>query len=204
MKNDFSKRLKYFRSLRDLSQQELAKLVGISGKQVSDYEVGSSKPRQTTYLKILNALGVTHEEFSNTENPMSKASSSLLLQVPIFSWNDVIDLEEAVPEQNITLDMLLYPTSNSKSLFILRVQGSAMSPLVNEGDLVMIDTSKNKIEDGAAYIVSNGIEATLKQCFKTFSGNILLKSINPDFPSFETEETKINIIGKVVYRFSTL
>lgn len=204
MRNDFSKRLKYFRSLRDLSQQELAKRVGISGKQVSDYEVGSSKPRQTTYLKILSALNVTHEEFSNTENPMSKVSSSLLLQVPVLSWVSVIDLKEVEPDQYLSVDMSLYPSSNSKNLFILKIQGNSMSPLFDEDDLIMIDTSKTKIEDGASYILCNETDATVKQCFKTFSGNILLKPINPDFPSFETEETKINIIGKVVYRFSAL
>lgn len=202
--NLFSEKLKYFRSLKNLSQQDLAVLVGISRKQISDYEVGSSKPRQATYLKILTALGVTHEEFSNTENPMSKSSASLLLQVPILSWVDVINLEEADPEQSISVDILLYHTSNSKNLFILKIQGNSMSPLFNEGDLIMIDTSKTKIEDGASYILCNETEATVKQCFKTFSGNILLKPINPDFPSFEIKENKINVIGRVVYRFTPL
>lgn len=53
--------------MRDFSQVELAKRVGISGKQISDYEVGTSKPRQSTYMKILNALEVSDQVFSNSD-----------------------------------------------------------------------------------------------------------------------------------------
>jgi len=56
---DFSERLKFFRSQRGLSQQGLANTVGISRKQISDYEVGTAKPRQATYMKILKALDIS-------------------------------------------------------------------------------------------------------------------------------------------------
>ena len=64
---DFSERLRIFRSQRGLSQQELANAVGISRKQISDYEVGTAKPRQATYMKILKALDISDQIFSKSD-----------------------------------------------------------------------------------------------------------------------------------------
>jgi len=91
MVDDFPKRLKYFRSLKNLSQAELAKMVGISTKQISDYEVGTtSKPRQSTFIKLLNALGVTESEFITTDCVLGKReqdtnSNSLMPMAVILS-----------------------------------------------------------------------------------------------------------------------
>ncbi|HCV3095700.1 TPA: helix-turn-helix transcriptional regulator, partial [Acinetobacter baumannii] len=59
----FAERLKYFRSQANLNQRELAEMVGISQKQISDYEVGLSQPRRNTFEKLLNALNVDEEAF---------------------------------------------------------------------------------------------------------------------------------------------
>lgn len=64
---DFAKRLNFFRSLRGMSQGDVAEKVGVSRKQVSDYEVGSTKPRKQTFIKILDALGVTELEFLSSD-----------------------------------------------------------------------------------------------------------------------------------------
>lgn len=63
----FATRLKFFRSLRGLSQEKLANLVGISRKQVSDYEIGAGSPRKANLKKILDALGVTETEFMSSD-----------------------------------------------------------------------------------------------------------------------------------------
>jgi transcriptional regulator with XRE-family HTH domain len=45
----------------------LANAVGISRKQISDYEVGTAKPRQATYMKILKALDISDQIFSKSD-----------------------------------------------------------------------------------------------------------------------------------------
>lgn len=75
----FSTRLKFFRSLEGISQAELASRVGISGKQISDYEVGTSTPRKENFLKLLAALNVSEKEFMSSnclfENSNNKNQS---------------------------------------------------------------------------------------------------------------------------------
>lgn len=61
MENSFSERLKYLRAKMNLSQQQLANLVGLSRKQISDYEVKNSIPRATTVHKLAEVLGTTPE-----------------------------------------------------------------------------------------------------------------------------------------------
>ena len=66
MKN-FAARLILFRSKTKLSQTQFGLKVGISQKQVSDYEVGLSTPRKTTFNRILETLDLTEEEFWSGE-----------------------------------------------------------------------------------------------------------------------------------------
>jgi len=61
--SDFAARFKYFRSKADLTQGGIAKLLGLSTKQISDYEVSRSQPRPSTFVKILEILNTTEEEF---------------------------------------------------------------------------------------------------------------------------------------------
>lgn len=67
--SDFSNRFKYLRSKLDLSQEDLAIKIGVSTKQVSDYEVSRSLPRQSTFIKILKVFNLTEVEFWEFDVP---------------------------------------------------------------------------------------------------------------------------------------
>ena len=59
----FAELLVYYRSMADLSQEELASLSGVSKIQIARYETGKgSAPRLRTILKLAKALNVTPED----------------------------------------------------------------------------------------------------------------------------------------------
>ncbi|ENV98317.1 helix-turn-helix transcriptional regulator [Acinetobacter bereziniae] len=68
MENSFSERLKHLRAKMNLSQQQLADHVGLSRKQISDYEVKNSIPRSVTIHKLAEFLGTTPEFLLKGEN----------------------------------------------------------------------------------------------------------------------------------------
>ena len=205
MRNDFSARLKYFRSLKDLSQAELAKRVGISGKQVSDYEVGTSKPRQSTYLKILNALDVTDDEF-RSQDLVNQSNLPVIFRIPLFSWMDIANsnLDLTKSDSYLYVDSNILRRTSASGLFAMQINGLSMYPQYKEGDFIIADSTLKNIKDGFTYILSTGEEATIKQCFKKPNGNIHLSTYNPSFPSFEVEPLTILITGEVVFKMGAV
>lgn len=201
MINDFSTRLKYFRSLRNLTQTELAIAVDISRKQISDYEVERNKPRQTTYLKILTALEVSQEVFES-EKIFNNNNQPNFLKIPLITWLQANHFNSIQVEDqpHIYIDDKLLNLPNVKDLFALKIMGMSMYPKFKQDDHVFVDVSLNSIEDGQAYIVSINDEATIKTCFKLPDGKVQLDSNNLDFPVFQIEQSSLTIIGKVVFK----
>lgn len=201
MNIDFSERLKFFRSQRDFSQQGLADAVGISRKQVSDYEVGSAKPRQATYFKILDALNMTDEEFCGNQIS-TQSDSPLILKIPVYNWVSVASIRslDTTPDSNIYIDSNILKRTSVDGLFAMNIHGLSMYPYYKNGDFIIADSSLNTIKDGLLYILSMNNEPTIKQCFKQPNGKIQLSAFNSAFPSFEVESTDVSVIGEVIFK----
>lgn len=63
MSYDFANNLIHLRGQKNLTQQELGAVAGVSPSQISRYEAGLALPRKTVLRKLADALGVTVEEF---------------------------------------------------------------------------------------------------------------------------------------------
>lgn len=193
MIKDFSTRLKYFRSIRDLTQAELARLVGVSGKQISDYEVDSSKPRQSTFIKILKALNVSEEVFNNADLCSFDISDLHPDENIIFTNNDN---DKLILPKSFCIKYNLEPIGD---LSLYRVRGDSMSPTLLDGDLVLIDKSDNEIVSGALYLVFLYGEKLIGRLFRNQQGFILERD-NEKYKSLSAISNDAIVIGKVVFR----
>ncbi|NRA88021.1 MAG: helix-turn-helix transcriptional regulator [Rhizobiales bacterium] len=98
------------------------------------------------------------------------------------------------------------PYTSITNLMIFDAAGDSMLPTINDGDLVMIDSSKNEIGDGLyAFTIDN--MAHIKRLQQTIDG-IIIKSDNHElYDNYELkfeDQNKIRIIGKVVWKGSLL
>lgn len=59
MDSEFGKRLAIARAKKNLTQRELADLVGITWSQISRYEAGKAKPRLAVLLSLSESLDVS-------------------------------------------------------------------------------------------------------------------------------------------------
>ncbi len=66
-----------------------------------------------------------------------------------------------------------------EEVFLLKVSGESMAPLILPGDLVMVRVQR-QVERGEIAVVLVGEEATLKRVFQE-AGGLVLKGDNPDF-----------------------
>ena len=62
-KKAFPKTLKEARKEKSLSAKELAARCGLSERQIFSFESGKHQPRSETFFKIIEALGISTDEF---------------------------------------------------------------------------------------------------------------------------------------------
>lgn len=65
---DFSRNLTRLRTEKQMTQEELANLTGVSQTAISLYEAGSSLPKITIAVKIATVLGTSCEELMKGES----------------------------------------------------------------------------------------------------------------------------------------
>jgi transcriptional regulator with XRE-family HTH domain len=61
--NDMAKKIKYYRKLKNLTQDELAERSGINISTIKKYECGIRNPKPDQLEKIANALGINMNSF---------------------------------------------------------------------------------------------------------------------------------------------
>lgn len=80
------------------------------------------------------------------------------------------------------------------------VRGDSMAPLLEDGDVIMVDTSVTRVQDGAVYAVRIDGQELVKR-LHVRPGRLLVRSENPAFPDFEVEAAAgVDVIGRVVWR----
>ena len=85
-----------------------------------------------------------------------------------------------------------------------RVRGNSMAKLINDGDMILVNTHEKEIQDNRVYCISISGETKVKRLLKTIKGSLLIKSDNPEYPteelSAEEANEKVRIIGRVIDR----
>ena len=199
--------LKHLRTLKGVTQKEVAEALGINRTTYVKYENDSSEPDNKMLLALSDYYGASIDfilgRTSSLENTTKVNSTNsehgvkipVLGQVqagiPIDAVQDILDYEE------ITEDMAAHG-----EYFALQVRGSSMEPRMREGDVVIV-RQQPEVENGeTAIILVNGNDAKIKRVGKSSEG-IMLVPTNPVFePIFynneEIEELPVVILGKVV------
>lgn len=70
-------KIKNLRQQKNLSQSELAKIIGVSQKSISDYEIGKTQPDYDTLIKFANYFHTTIDNLLGYQNPYLLDRSSL-------------------------------------------------------------------------------------------------------------------------------
>lgn len=198
------KNIRYLRSIRGYSQEELAKSLGYkSYTTITKWESGVSEPtlkmtnQIADFFKVsVNDLCYKDLESSAFQLPQKRGVSINVLGrvaagIPIEAIEEIIDTEE------ITIEL-----SHTGTFFGLQIHGNSMEPKFSEGDVVIV-RQQNDAESGDIVIATvNGDNATCKR-LKKYDNGIALLSTNPDYdPMFfsneEIENKPVRIIGKVI------
>ncbi|MCT7662263.1 S24 family peptidase [Shinella kummerowiae] len=91
---------------------------------------------------------------------------------------------------------------NPERARILTARGDSMEETIRDGDVLLIDTSIDRIRDNAIYIVVYGDMVLVKRVHGRINGSLQLISDNPRYPAEEVtaaEVDQLNIAGRVMW-----
>jgi phage repressor protein C with HTH and peptisase S24 domain len=91
---------------------------------------------------------------------------------------------------------------NPSAARILSARGDSMEETIRDGDVLLVDTSINRVKDNAIYVVIYGDMVLVKRIHGRMNGSLQLISDNPKYPAEEVtsgEVDLLNIAGRVMW-----
>lgn len=217
-------RIKARRTAIGLTQEKLAAKVGVTRVAVSHWERGEADPNGRYLNDLAAALGVSvgwlvtgkEEEGGTYSQPglgekgaFGNVEPAVIRQgrrIPILSYVQAGQWREMC-DQATAFDGNVEYVSASVDIgpcgFGLWLRGDSMTPLFNEGDLVIIDPDEHP-RPGDYVIATNGSnEATFKKYrargeYENGQPRFELVPLNEDHETLSTDHTQIIIIGVMV------
>lgn len=202
----YSERIKQLRKERGLSQDQLAKILGVSRSTVGMYETGKREPDFESCEAIADFFNVDMDYLIG-RSPVQRKSVVFKEIPPGF---DPLPQMDQVPligriacgqpilaEENAE-DTVSIPAAWRAS-FTLLCKGDSMEPKIKDGDLVAIRIQPI-VDNGEIAAVRIGGEATLKRVY-LHEDYIELRPENPAYPSIirrKEDMNDVSIEGKAV------
>ena len=182
------------------TQMDLATFMNVSQATVSNWCKGLKLPRMDKIDRICDFFHVSRTQLMESQSASSRIStgvsipivSAIVAGMPADAYEDILGYEEISRQ-----------LAKTGEFVCLRVKGDSMSPVIQDGDLVIVRHQKDVDSGDIAVVRINGDEATLKKVHKSPDG-ITLIAYNPAVyePHFysnkEIEELPVEIDGKVV------
>lgn len=199
-KNIFSNNLKYYMSINDVSQIEVANKIGVSPQTFNTWIQGIALPRMGKVQMLADYFGIRKSDLIEERQNITKQKSKGIVipvlghvaaGIPIEMIEDIIDTEE-IPE-----DM-----AKHGEFFALKIKGDSMMPSINNSDVVIVRQQEDAENGDIVIATINGNDAVCKR-LKKYSDGLSLISLNPAyeplyFNTSEIQGTPVKIIGKVV------
>lgn len=212
---NFKKRLEARRHTLKLSQRDLANMVGVSVNTIQSYEKGNL-PRGHHFLDVAKALkcslnwltGMDEQgeclPADNGDGPSSFQSADRSEKpVSLFRppW-----LELAHGGFNLPIGLsfprswLADKASALENIRLIKVNGAAMAPTLNNGDLALIDLGRKDIRQACLYCLKidehysiNRLEIRPGRQLRLISDNYKLS------PAFEAPADQVDVVGRVIW-----
>ncbi|XCH78887.1 MAG: XRE family transcriptional regulator [Candidatus Dehalobacter alkaniphilus] len=191
--------IKKYMKLNDKTQIDLSNDLSVSPSSVSDWLNGKKYPRIDRLQQLADYFNVYKSDLTELKEINIYESKGIRIPVlgivpcgiPIEAVENVLDYEEISQEM-----------ARNGVYFGLHAKGDSMSPIIENGDTLIIRQQSN-IESGQVAIIKvNGDEATCKKVYKNENGITLLpanKLFNTvEYNPEQIEKLPVLIIGRVV------
>ncbi|HFW3714901.1 TPA: XRE family transcriptional regulator [Salmonella enterica subsp. enterica serovar 6,7:y:-] len=223
-----NERIREARRNLNVTQDVLAKRIGITKATISQWESGTTTPNGKNLINLAEALNVSAGWLLTGKlTEPSEISSNARIEGGFSVWDSATPLEDDEVEipffkevelsagngTYVDLDRsgckLRFAKSTLRKAGVdiacaacVSVHGNSMEPVLPDGAVVGIDTSKTSIKDGQMYAIDQDGLLRVKLLYR-LPGGIRIRSFNreeyTDEEYFNHEANKIKIIGQVFW-----
>lgn len=198
-------RIKEARDQKQMTQLDIAKILGISRAAIAQWENETTSPSISTVTEVAKLLETTPQWLAYGVS----AEPTIVHQTP----PGMVEIKEVAfgesPVATVDVRSWVLPLDYIKSeihagsadaLIIWRVEGSNMTPSYELGDKVFVDTSSRKPSPSGVFLTWDGFGPALHNVTVTpSSGKLIARVSNTDGKTepYEVPAEKLVIIGRV-------
>lgn len=216
---DIGLRLKESRTALKMTQKEFSAIAGVSDAAQVNYEKGERKP-DTQYLSNIAKLGCDIQYIvtgvkSDNPDPVIYDNAGNLVDLDEFCFVPRYDVcasagnGSAIDKESYVFSMAYrkywvekYLQVNYKNLIAITARGESMIGLIEDRDVMLIDTA-NKLYGEGIYVIRMNGDLIVKNVQKLPNNIIEISSTNPLFKPFQVDMKNppddFEIIGAVVH-----
>lgn len=192
---EIGKKLKELRESKNISQEQLAKMLGVSVVTIGNYE---SERRVLTVEKLQNILSFLDTNLIDffSENDQQEKNSNEK-KIPIVSK---VSAGIGVFGEDEIIEYLSLPKElNKKCDFATFVTGDSMIPLIQDNNLILIRKTETLENGNIGVFFLNENVYVKKFSYNPLTREAKLVSLNKDYPIINIkDEDAFHIIGRVV------
>lgn len=187
-------KIKYYRKLRGLTQDELAHACGYSNRSmVAQIEKGHTDISRERFIKIADALSVDYAVLLFDDNGNQQQITIEAVSVP------VLDNITPVSSDQVGSVDISNKLASSGDFFAYTMTGDSMTPFIMPGDILICRRQVSVNNGDLAVISVNGEIASVKR-YQKERNLIMLYSDNPNYKPFmftTSDNVNLSIIGRV-------
>jgi len=181
-------------------REALARYLGVEAEELRHSEVPPRKPRGDPGM----LAPVAAQRHSGGNVPEGFA---VVAEIDVRASAGPGALNEGLEEARATW---LFPEpmirhefrANAQDLRIITIDGDSMEPLLATGDRILVDTRQRVPVPPGIFVIWDGMGIVAKRIEHVPHSEppqIVIKSVNPEYQTYEREAEEVNIIGRVIW-----
>jgi phage repressor protein C with HTH and peptisase S24 domain len=210
----FAGRLRFLKSASRLQNNQLAVAFGVSEGGFKKWLAGG-EPSLRNLVRIQDVTGVAFQWMATGEGPMfdseaqEGAAAPGFVYVPRFDVRAGAGTAQIVDSENVKGFVAFREDwvrsrlrRNPANLVAMEAFGDSMVPTISDGDVILVDTSEDRVRGSAIYVVRAGDEAIVKRIELNLDGSLVVKSDNPTYERWTLrgdQLDQVRVLGKVVW-----
>ena len=197
-----------------------AKKVGVSEAVVRKWKNDISDPSREHVVAIADAYGVSLDWLAAGRGPMFPSGDGSTAARADSVWEAfdlvpqyevmvsagpgvVVEGERIDAQLAFRKDWLRRLGLQTRQLALVRADGDSMQPTINDGDALLIDTSKRHLTDGHIYVMRINDELRAKRLQRLVDGSVRISSDNTIYADEvinAADLDQLHILGRVVWK----